>query len=92
MFLWIVGKTSGDIFLKEWGILGESELYMNLYLYFSVAGTFLILLRTIIITVFGIKGAKTIHDLMVNRLTKAPINLFYDVTPIGRVLNRLSKD
>lgn len=92
MFLWIIGKTSGDIFLKEWGELGESQLYMNLYLYLSIAGTFLILARTIMITVFGIKGARKIHDLMVNSLTKAPINLFYDVTPIGRVLNRLSKD
>lgn len=29
---------------------------------------------------------------MIARILKAPINLFFDVTPIGRILNRFSKD
>lgn len=29
---------------------------------------------------------------MLNALLDAPINKFYDITPIGRILNRISKD
>jgi len=29
---------------------------------------------------------------MVNRVMHAPINLYFDVTPIGRILNKFSKD
>lgn len=29
---------------------------------------------------------------MVSSVLAAPINLFYDVTPIGRILNKFSKD
>ena len=29
---------------------------------------------------------------MLTRVLNAPINLYFDVTPIGRVLNRFSKD
>ena len=29
---------------------------------------------------------------MIYRVMRAPINLFFDVTPIGRILNRFSKD
>jgi ATP-binding cassette subfamily C (CFTR/MRP) protein 1 len=29
---------------------------------------------------------------MIARVLSAPINLFFDVTPIGRIINRFSKD
>ena len=29
---------------------------------------------------------------MVDRILKAPVNLYFDVTPIGRILNKFSKD
>ena len=29
---------------------------------------------------------------MINRVLKAPINLFYDITPTGLIINRFSKD
>lgn len=29
---------------------------------------------------------------MLNKIMNAPINLYFDVTPIGRILNRFSKD
>ncbi len=29
---------------------------------------------------------------MVSKVLNAPINLYFDVTPIGRILNRFSKD
>lgn len=40
----------------------------------------------------GINIGKTVHELLLKSFISAPINLFYDVTPLGRVLNRMSKD
>ena len=37
-------------------------------------------------------AAKAIHREMLKKVLNAPINLYFDVTPIGRILNRFSKD
>lgn len=38
------------------------------------------------------KASKIIHKHILNRVLNAPINLYFDITPIGRILNRFSKD
>ena len=38
------------------------------------------------------KSAANIHDQVMTAMMKAPINLFYDVTPIGMIINRISSD
>ena len=38
------------------------------------------------------KGARKIHDYMIHKVMRAPINLFFDVTPTGTIMNRFSKD
>ncbi|TNV86168.1 hypothetical protein FGO68_gene2272 [Halteria grandinella] len=35
---------------------------------------------------------KQLHEDMISKVMHAPINLYFDVTPIGRILNRFSKD
>ena len=53
----------------------------------------LFILFRLIVTVTGtIKAAKTIFIKMLKALVNAPVNKYYDITPIGRILNRLSKD
>ena len=32
------------------------------------------------------------HEQMVERILNAPVNLYFDTTPIGRILNRFTKD
>jgi hypothetical protein len=49
-------------------------------------------IRLIIFWSAGIVAAKRIFWEMMGCLINAPINAFYDITPIGRILNRLSKD
>ena len=36
--------------------------------------------------------AKKLHNHYLGIVFKAPINLFFDVTPVGKILNRFSKD
>jgi len=64
-----------------------------IYLCLRVGGDILIPIRAILLNYcLGIRASQNIHDKMIESFTRAPVNLFYDVTPTGRILNRLSKD
>uniref|UniRef100_K3X2G0 Uncharacterized protein n=1 Tax=Globisporangium ultimum (strain ATCC 200006 / CBS 805.95 / DAOM BR144) TaxID=431595 RepID=K3X2G0_GLOUD len=39
-----------------------------------------------------IQSSKNLHDQLFRRVLRAPVNRYFDVTPIGRVLNRFSND
>ena len=68
------------------------ELYYNKYVYISILGIFLNFLVEFIITRTTIHSLRKIHEDMVYKLVRAPINLFHDIVPIGQILNRLTKD
>lgn len=38
------------------------------------------------------KSARILHDQLITQVLQAPINLFFDVTPVGKILNLLTKD
>ena len=38
------------------------------------------------------RAGRLIHENMVDKILQAPVNLYFDVTPIGRILNKFSKD
>jgi len=61
---------------------------------FSVgfATAFFVFMRVLILICGNLRAIKILHSEMLNRVLCAPINLFYDVTPIGKILNRFSKD
>lgn len=40
----------------------------------------------------GIRVGKLMHNELIAYVFRAPINLFFDVTPMGKILNRFSKD
>ena len=40
----------------------------------------------------NIRVSNSVHKMMIERVLHAPINLFYDITPTGTILNRFSKD
>lgn len=62
--------------------------------FFSLTGSacFLIVVRLLVIYLNGLRAARRIFDKCLDSLVDAPINNFYDITPSGRVINRLSKD
>jgi len=37
-------------------------------------------------------ATKRLHEKMIHHVLRAPVNLYFDTTPIGRILNRFSKD
>jgi ABC-type multidrug transport system fused ATPase/permease subunit len=38
------------------------------------------------------QGALGEHNTVIEKVMSAPVNLFFDVTPIGKILNRFSRD
>ena len=44
------------------------------------------------LTYFSLKGTKRLQDEMIARVIQAPVNNYFDITPLGRLLNRFSKD
>lgn len=48
--------------------------------------------QSLIVFLMGINASKSVHQQMISTVLKAPVNLFYDVTPAGTILNRFSKD
>jgi len=48
--------------------------------------------RVATITLFSWYGTRRLHKEMIRKVMNAPINLYFDVTPVGRILNRFTKD
>ena len=63
-----------------------------IYLRISLMGIAINIIREFLITRITINSLKKLHEIMIQNLIKAPINLFHDLIPIGQILNRLTKD
>lgn len=62
------------------------------YIIVSMLCTLFIFLRPVYLVIIGIRAGIRIHNNVVSSLTRASINQYFDVTPTGRILNRLTKD
>ena len=62
------------------------------YAEISLCGILCNCLVEFIVTRTTIHSLRKVHEDMINKLVRAPINLFHDIVPIGQILNRLTKD
>jgi len=49
-------------------------------------------LKFLLLFVINMNASISLHKEMISKVMKAPINLFFDVTPVGTIMNRFSKD
>lgn len=66
--------------------------YSILTFVYATVNSLFTYMRTGVLQLSGWYAARTIHREMLGRVMNAPINLYFDITPIGRILNRFSKD
>lgn len=92
--LWVAFEMQGDIFLKNWAEdFTNTEYWLPLFIGFRLGSCVFILISSFLVNaVMSIRISKNAHKKLLNALAKAPVNLFYDVTPLGRILNRLTND
>ena len=102
MILWQANKGGSDLWLAHWSEDENQEksqkdkrlkwIFFGIFSGLGFLSVFFMFLRIIMLTKGVIRLGKTVHRDMIERLIKAPINLFHETVPRGQIYNRLSKD
>ena len=96
MWFFTIFGIAADFTIGNWTSQPDQTkqvwLYSGLSLAFAVLTSLSITMRVGFTYWFAIRADKKLHEHMITKVTNAPINKFYDVTPIGRVLNKFSGD
>eukprot|EP00794_Sanderia_malayensis_P019839 gene19839-21781_t len=97
---WWLAYWISEVKDKESTVLGglsgnnsstDVKFYLTVYGAIAGANTVFTLFRAFLFAYGGIEAAKIIHKRLLKSLFNAPIS-FFDVTPIGRIMNRFSSD
>lgn len=85
-------KTYSDYLVQTWSNQGSSEQQAQ-YLYYTSQVFAIVLLTSVfigLIQVFNcemqIKTSTTFFNMMLDRMMRAPVNLYFDVTPPSRIV------
>lgn len=95
--IWKSCESGSDYILMSWSAESRKDerknrIYLFTYSIMSVMAILFIFFRAFAIFKGIMKFNKTMHNSLVEKLLKAPINLFHDIVPKSHVLHRLSKD
>ncbi|XP_041728483.2 multidrug resistance-associated protein 4 [Coregonus clupeaformis] len=87
-------NVNGTVIIQN-GVNVTEELNLDFYLgiYAGLTGATLIFgfARSLVMFNLLVKAAQSLHNRMFNSILRTPVR-FFDINPIGRVLNRFSKD
>ena len=70
---------------------GTSGFYIAVYAALSLSAAFLIWLRVVVVATATIRAGRRLHRAAISAVMGSPTS-FFDVTPLGRILNRFSAD
>ncbi|EDV20618.1 uncharacterized protein TRIADDRAFT_60846 [Trichoplax adhaerens] len=89
-------SVGANVWLAQWSVIVNStaetrDLYLGVYGAFGGCRAFVTLLTSVIGAVAALNGSRSLHRRMLERVLHAPMS-FFDTTPLGRVVNRFSKD
>ncbi|CAG8701408.1 5708_t:CDS:10, partial [Dentiscutata erythropus] len=82
--LWLSFWTSNNFALT-------TEQYMSVYCAWGVAESIFSVLVCLTLSFAGIAAARNLHNQAIQQILRTPIN-FFETTPLGRIINRFSKD
>jgi len=69
----------------------ETEGYAGFYVLVTLMYMVLAVLSSVALSIIGVRASQNLHDDCMGRLMHAPVS-FYEETPAGRILSRLSAD
>ena len=95
-------KLARDIWMSEWADTSDANTngdktadinayYVQIYILFAFIALFVSVIRSILLVFASIRAAKKLFADMFHSIMRAPMSWF-DTTPTGRILSRLSSD
>lgn len=91
-------RNATDYWLSVWVSASNITLietpthyYLLVYVGLAVSNTFFTLFRAFLFAYGGLRAARTIHEKLLGKVMSSKIT-FFDIQPIGRILNRFSSD
>ena len=92
--LWKVTDCSSDFIISSWvkATKEESGKFFMYYLGTKMLSIFFIFLKSFITVLALVAYNRNIHETLIFRFIRAPINLFHDIVTKSHIVNRLSKD
>ena len=101
--LWQIFQVMNNYWLTRWSdanikdanLLRHENSNLYFYLVYCMIGLLSLLflfLREFLLTRGNILVSKILHNKMVKRIMKAPVNTFHDVIPLGQIINILNND
>uniref|UniRef100_A0A8C9ZUC2 ATP-binding cassette, sub-family C (CFTR/MRP), member 9 n=1 Tax=Sander lucioperca TaxID=283035 RepID=A0A8C9ZUC2_SANLU len=79
--IWTSSKTSQS----------DDSYYLPVFITLCAAGITLCLITSLTVEFLGLSAATNLHHNLLNKIIHAPIR-FFDITPLGQILNRFSAD
>lgn len=90
---WAVLSTLSNIEIEHWcEDPVNSEWHIYLYMGLATVASFSSAIRAYILVSSGVRQGRIVHRGMIKSLLYASLVQFYNRVPVGRILNRLSKD
>lgn len=90
---WLALSIFSNIQIERWC---EDELHANYYLYayisMAIGASLCAFGRSAILITAGFRQGRQIHQKIIKSLLYASLNEFHERVPVGRIMNRLTKD
>ncbi|KDO28325.1 hypothetical protein SPRG_06375 [Saprolegnia parasitica CBS 223.65] len=69
----------------------DGSVYLGIFVALNVAFVGCLFCRSLAISLVGLRGSRRLFAQLLQALLRAPVS-FFETTPLGRIVNRLSKD
>lgn len=92
-----ITQTLEGWWLNVWSSLTQTtshyniDYYINIYILLTMLSVFFGVIQFSWLYYGSLQASKKLYNQLLVRVIKAPLR-FFDITPIGRILNRFSKD
>ncbi|RIA87106.1 P-loop containing nucleoside triphosphate hydrolase protein [Glomus cerebriforme] len=76
---------------QEYNEAHSLDYYLNIYILINLLSSVFGVAKFTILYYGGLKASKKLYKVLLHQVLRAPLR-FFDTTPVGRILNRFSKD
>ncbi|RZC38992.1 multidrug resistance-associated protein 1 [Asbolus verrucosus] len=89
----ILNRFSNDVNILDNVLPMTLQSAFNmLFTFYDRFSALAVLLSALTLYIGALNGARILHHLLLSNILRVPCTTFFDVTPVGRILNRFSKD